>query len=252
LRDKQKIDYLVLSRRNLGKIDAFKLLFNMAPGEIVAYSDDDILFYPGWLEAHLEILETYPNVGMVSGAPVRNASGRARKSLRRWIDTGPPDLQVSYERRIPDDWEADWAVSTGRDPEEHLRASQEEQDLVLKFKGLESYGSASHFQFVSYKDVIQSALPDEWSGKLMGQMMELDEAIDGLGFLRLCTVDRYARHLGNALSPEVIGEVRSFGIDSSVESVKASPTKRHWILRIPGSGRILRFLYNRLFEILNR
>lgn len=252
LRDSQQIDYLVLSRENLGKIDALKVLFNAAPGEIVAYSDDDILFYPGWLEAHMKILETYPNVGMVSGAPVRDAAERARKALIKWIEDAPPDLSFSYEHRIPDDWEADWAVSTGRDPQDYLRSSQKEQDLILKFKGLEAFGSASHFQFVSPKKVVQSALPEDWSGMLMGQMMELDEAIDEMGYLRLCTVDRYTRHLGNALSPVVVREVRSMGIISQIEDVDISPPERHWILRIPGSRRVLRVIYNRLFEILNR
>jgi hypothetical protein len=50
------VDYLILSRRNIGKIDALRLLFQAAPGEIIAYSDDDILFYPGWLGASLEVL----------------------------------------------------------------------------------------------------------------------------------------------------------------------------------------------------
>ncbi len=62
------VDDLLLSQRNIGKIDALRILFNAAPGEIIAYNDDDIFFYPGWLEAHLEILDSFPKAGMVSGA----------------------------------------------------------------------------------------------------------------------------------------------------------------------------------------
>jgi len=59
-------------------------------------------------------------------------------------------------------------------------------------------GAANHFQFVAPKQVILQALPGKWTGKLMGSMIELDEAIDNLGYLRLSTAKRYTRHLGNS------------------------------------------------------
>jgi len=58
LRDKGKIQYLILSSRNIGKMGALQIAFRAAPGEIIAYSDDDVFFLPGWLERHLEVLET--------------------------------------------------------------------------------------------------------------------------------------------------------------------------------------------------
>ena len=42
-----------------------------APGEIIAYADSDVLFSPNWLKRSVEILETYPNVGMVTARPFR-------------------------------------------------------------------------------------------------------------------------------------------------------------------------------------
>jgi hypothetical protein len=86
----------------------------------------------------------------------------------------------------------------------------------------------------------------------MGQMVELDEAIDDLGYLRLCTPDRYTRHIGNALSPEIVREAGALGIRPPGEGVEMNPKERHWILRIPGVGWVLRLLYNRLFEILHK
>jgi len=70
--------YLLLSRSNVGVANAHKIMLHAAPGEIVAYSDDDVFFHPGWLEAHLEILETFPRVGMVSGycGEQRQSGGR--------------------------------------------------------------------------------------------------------------------------------------------------------------------------------
>jgi len=257
------LSYLIRSVRNLGKIDALRILFSAAPGEIIAYSDDDILFYPGWLEAHLRIVEAFPQTGMVSGVPVRNAAGHAHASLDALAAAPPAGLQVERRRCIPDEWEADWALSTGRDPQAHLQATQQDLDLLLRQQApngtiVEATGAANHFQFVARKERILAALPSQWTGKLMGSMIELDEAIDGQGWLRLSTLQRYTRHLGNTLSPEVLAEARRMGLPAPGQG--GGPTaktdrgdrRRHPLLRIPGARRLLSGLYRRLFDILYR
>ena len=274
LQEAGQIDYLLHARQNIGKIGAFRLLFAAAPGEFIAYCDDDTLFYPGWLEAHLEILARFPKVGMVSGLPVRNAANHATNSPERLavdlsqLSAEYPGLSVSRERRIPDEWERDWALSTGRDPEKHLQETREQLDLVFRvavppsdLAGLlppqmrpscEAIAAANHFQFVAPRQALLQALPQEWSGKLMGAMVELDEAIDSLGYLRLSTTQRYTRHLGNALSPEIIQESLAMGLPVSGEAVTPSliTRRRPLILRLPGARRLLMGLYNRLFKLL--
>ena len=201
---------------------------------------------------------------MVSGQPVRNAAGHARKSLDRLVEAGAPGLSISQERCIPDEWEADWAASTGRDPQAHLQATHDLTDLVLRIQKpdgtgfCEAIGAANHFQFVTPKQVILQALPGQWTGKLMGSMIELDEAIDNLGYLRLSTAKRYTRHLGNSLSEAVRCEASDLGLLNAVggQPDPSRPAtrgrKKHWLLRIPGSRKVLAAMYNRLFDILYR
>ncbi|MBN1537172.1 MAG: glycosyltransferase family 2 protein [Anaerolineales bacterium] len=245
------IQYLLLSAKNIGKIGALKVIFNAIPGELAAYSDDDILFYPGWLEAHLDILEKFPQVGMVSGVPVRNASKHAMQTLDRFRNEGTHGLTVVSERRIPDDWEWDWAVSTGRDPGQHLESTKNELDTVVKIDDLEAIAGANHFQFVAPKDVIVEALPNNWSGKLMGHMVELDEAVDNLGYLRLSTVQRVTRHIGNTISEELVNEVKAMDLTAATSFHGSARKQRHWLLAIPGMRRIIKALYDRLFNILH-
>ena len=267
LQDEGIIDYLLLSRQNIGKIGALRILFHAAPGEVIAYSDDDIFFYPGWLEAHLQILEAFPKAGMVSGLPVRNAARHARKSLDALIERPMDGIHISWERRIPQEWEEDWAASTGRDPQAHLAATIHEQDLVLRRGATaeeplcEAIGSANHFQFVAMRQVLLQALPGEWSGKLMGAMIELDEAIDEMGYLRLSTTQRFTRHLGNHLSPEALQTALTYNLvegndrtamKQPANSNRQQTTNRHWLVRIPGGRRALAWLYHRLFKILYR
>ncbi|MBN2550289.1 MAG: glycosyltransferase family 2 protein [Anaerolineales bacterium] len=271
LKEAGQIDYLLLSRQNIGKIGALRILFSAAPGEIIAYSDDDIFFYPGWLEAQLELLDAFPQAGMVSGLAVRNAANHAHQSLDRLAAAAEagefPGLTAQRVRRIPDEWEADWAVSTGREPQAHLQDTREQLDIVFRLESknnqppVEAIGSANHFQFIGYKAILLQALPSEWSGKLMGHMVELDEAVDQLGCLRLSTAQRYTRHLGNALSQQVLDEAQALGLQ--IQDLQAAPAgtqppflsakrKKHWLLRIPGSRRVLSHLYKRLFDILFR
>ena len=259
------IDYLMLCGENIGKIGALRIMFEAAPGEIIAYSDDDILFQPGWLEAHLEIIECFPGAGMVSGVPVRNAAHHARRSLDALFMQGATGITTTQERRIPDEWERDWAVSTGRDPQVHLAETRDHLDLVLRSeaavgdKTCEAIGSANHFQFVAPKDLILQALPDEWSGKLMGHMVELDQAVDNLGYLRLSTVKRYTRHLGNSLDAEALQEAQALGLSEAEPGAVRTALRPddqaripHWSLRIPGMRRIYMAIYRRLFDLLYR
>ena len=67
----KRIRYLVLSEQNVGKGGAWNLIFQGAPGEVIAYADSDVFFSPGWLEHALELLEAFPRVGMVSSRPLR-------------------------------------------------------------------------------------------------------------------------------------------------------------------------------------
>jgi len=84
----------------------------------------------------------------------------------------------------------------------------------------------------------------------MGEMVELDQAIDRMGYLRLSTVERYTRHMGNVLTPGLLAEARTLGLPVDPEVVPSLTHRRHWLVRIPGVRRTLLALYNRLYNLL--
>ncbi len=245
-----RIGYLIHSRKNLGVIGGFKILFNAVPGEIIAYSDDDVLYYPGWLDAHLKILDAFPKTGMVSGAPVGYSSEHAETAVEEFIASKPQGLSIVEKPRV-EDWEESWAISTGRPVPEHLEAIKNSPNKHLIYQGFEAVQSAKHFQFVTPKRVICDAFSPDWSGSLMDGLVTLDETVDKLGYLRLTTPQRYARHIGNTISQDIQEEVRKLGITISSE-VPDIQEHEHWLLRIPGSGRILWPLYRWLFKVLHK
>ena len=93
------IQYLMLSEKNLGKGGAWNMILEGAPGEIIAYPDNDCYFYPGWLSRSLQILETFPHVGMVTARPFRTKEEFYSGTLA-WAESDP-DVKVERGASYP-------------------------------------------------------------------------------------------------------------------------------------------------------
>jgi hypothetical protein len=202
LHDQGIVRYLILSSQNIGIHGGLRIMFNAAPGEVIAYSQDDVCFYPGWLSASLEILDTFPKVGLVSGVAVRSQFGYGNQYLSGYLSDFP-DMSVARGHFIPDVWEVEFYESTGRDGQSGLTGARSAyEDIVLEYKGIKAFSTAVHFQYVARKEVLLKGLSHSWSGRLMvGPDIEMDERIDSLGLARLSTYHRYVRHVGNAITP---------------------------------------------------
>ena len=129
------------------------------------------------------------------------------------LESPPSGLQVIKGRQIPDAWEYDWAVSTGRRADEFMKETQDLEDTLLEYKGVQAMGSANHFQFVGYREVLMQGLPESWDQRLMGDMVEFDRRLDQLGYLRLSTPGRFVRHIGNTINEELSQEAELLGLD---------------------------------------
>lgn len=246
------IQYLMLANQNIGKIGALKIIFSAAPGEIVAYSDDDIFFYPEWLSPQLKIFDAFPRVGMVSGCPVREQFKYGNKYLREVLDNSQT-LRVEYGQFIPDSWNIDFKLSTGRSLE---RDENEPNDIILHNNEISAYATATHFQFVALKQTILNVLNTgelrAWSGRKMGQMREMDEMVEEQKYLRLSTMNRYVRHIGNVLTPEIKALASQFGIRTKARVVsQASINRWRWFISIPRVRKIVERTYNLTYRLLN-
>jgi hypothetical protein len=146
-------------------------------------------------------------------------------------------------------------VSLGKDEDEFVNRVRDIDDILLERRGLRAFATACHNQFVSPKEILVRCLQGEWSGRLMGGLNELDNAIDASGFLRLTTVDRTTRLIGNVVGPPLREEARRFGIDVAGPSWSAgTPRRRSAIAQALVRGpfrRVLQGVYNRLFWLLS-
>lgn len=85
----------------------------------------------------------------------------------------------------------------------------------------------------------------------MDGLVTLDESVDNLVYLRLTTPRRCARHIGNTISREIQQEAGELGLKTDGE-VPDVQEYEHWILKIPGSGRLLWPMYRWLFKVLHK
>jgi glycosyltransferase involved in cell wall biosynthesis len=229
-----RIQYLMLSEKNLGKGGAWNVMLTGAPGEIIAYADNDVLYFPGWLSKSIQILETFPNVGMVTSRPFRTDADLYTSTIA-WAEQ-TPDVRIERGNFIP--WEnfLEFDLSLGK-PEDEIRERYETlQDVRLTYHGIQAMAGASHWQFVARKGALSQFLPFDMN-RPMGQVKQLDSRMNDAGFLRLMPVEPLVMNISNSLR----------GINTPV-SKQAGVKHRRLILDIPPVKSILLKLYGKIFR----
>ena len=274
-KDEGRIQYLILAEKNMGKGGAWNVMLAGAPGEVIAYTDSDVLFSPKWLSRSVEILETFPNVGMVTARPFRTPPGFIESTLKWARD----NARLEEGQFIP--WETflEFNLSLGQTEEENRKvyaetrdwrmtyspislrgaerrsnlplneetaslqdASQSQPALAATSQEIVAFAGASHWQFTAYKSTLQQFLPFDMD-KPMGQVRQLDKRMNDAGLLRLMVSDPLAMNMSNTLG-YLRGELKESGKWKNQK--RAGLTRR--VLELGPIKKMLLALYNRIFS----
>ena len=237
-KEEGRIQYLILSEKNMGKGGAWNVMLAGAPGKIIAYSDSDVLFSPSWLARSVEILETFPNVGMVTARPFRTPPEFIQSTLK-WARENAACEEGQF---IP--WETflEFNLSLGQTEEENKKVYAETRDWRIQYKGVTALAGASHWQFTAYKSTLQQFLPFEMD-KPMGQVRQLDKRMNDAGLLRLMVSDPLAMNMSNTLG-YLRGEL---GKDNGKSKPKTGPSLKRRALDAGPIKKVLLAIYNKIF-----
>lgn len=255
------IDFLFLSGHNLGYNGALNFIYSVAPGEIIAYGDDDVFYHPGWMSACLEILERFPKVGYVTGCPVKNNYGIHD------LSTMSAPVQTVGITKKPFAWNEKWdeihCQSLGSDWEQWKKKYAAITVPLYEYKDQEALAVSTHFQYVFYKDVKHVFLPfhvghlmsSELNDPQFNMLMQLDKKLDDSGYLKLSTTGWFTEHLGNTVSVRALQLVEKYKLDLQVDMRRKSNGVMHKIvfrlLSLPLIKNFFHWLYRFSFDVIH-
>lgn len=245
-KEEGRIQYLILAEKNMGKGGAWNVILAGAPGEIIAYTDSDVLFSPKWLSRSVEILETFPNVGMVTARPFRTPPEFYSATLD-WARNAK-HAQLEEGQFIP--WEKflEFNLSLGQTEGENRKVYAETKDWRITYRNVIAMAGASHWQFTAYKSTLQQFLPFDMD-KPMGQVRQLDKRMNDAGLLRLMVSDPLAMNMSNTLG-YLRGELK--GGSRYATNTTRPPKKRvSFGKRLAEFGpikKVLLAIYNKIFR----
>ncbi len=250
--ERGEIDQLFSSRRNLGKVGGWNLLFAAAAGETVGYFDSDVLFLPGWLEASLWVLEAFPETAMVTAQPIPGDLSQHCEATLKGADDDPTVALREAPDLIPPHFVDSQRRGLGETPESHAARLAGRRDVELRRGEAVAYVSASHFQFTTRRAVLERFFPRSTHIPL-GDDAQFDRELDEAGFWRLSTVDYRVHHMGNR-RPDLGRELPWWEGSSEAAPVPPPrPPRASWRRRLLESApvrRLLKRLHRSSYELL--
>jgi cellulose synthase/poly-beta-1,6-N-acetylglucosamine synthase-like glycosyltransferase len=232
--DSGRIDQLLLNRENRGKVDAIVSVARGAFEELITFSDCDVLFMPGWLEAVEQIFHDFPECGAAAPVP--------RPDLL-WYDTSATLIGAVAKRmlgfgKVVSDDDLD-AVERSIGAHFSIAPQYRQAQAHVRRRGTTACIGCGHFVITIRRDAV-TWMPPYPSLKAVAQDTEtiwIDDPPERLGLWRLATTRVLAHHMGNVLEDwaraeferAMTAEASSTANDSDLPGIRRS--RLPWKLR---------------------
>ena len=239
------------SKKNLGAFGAMSYLIGSSQADYFAFADSDVLFLPNWLESEMQLLDNYPNVGMVSGFPTLNNPEKNTSTINWALNDNR--CKVENGQFLEDKWIEHFAESLGKQVSKYLLKFREYPQCRLTYNGCSAYVSSTHFQFLTTPKLFRTLLP--LISLETRQCLGPDSLANKAGFLRLSTSNIYVYHMGNSLNGVRFKELLiEYKMENLVNERRDSNSSSHEILKsitkLSIVNRIIKKIYTLSYELL--
>lgn len=242
------VDCTIHHARNIGKIDALVGAARGAREELITLSDADILYKKNWDKATREVFRTFKKAGSVSPISFRHGLFYGTSSTLREVLFRR--LKFAYET-IPENFEEQNKYLSS------INWNNEKDDQVkwpvVNLHGVKAIIGSGHQVLTIRREILFHSVPEAPSLTLVGGDSEnkyIDEPIDKAGFMRLCTYNNYAYHMGNEVESwmEKVTSGQKVAFEGNytllTEKKKVRPiVHRAYIIRKHLMKRLFKFFY---------
>ena len=189
-----KPDSLILSK-NVGVMNAMHSIMRMYVDCVVSWCNDDLIYYPNWLQPQVDILKHFPNAASVTGCVTRFYSGRADDNTLKWARDNAKLSKVD----TPMEWDIQHGESIGKKNVANMYVGAKVPQI--EYNGVKALVGGNHCQMTVRPVKI---LPHIGNTNLyMHPLFQtIDMGVNDAGDLRLMTTERLTRHIGNVMSDE--------------------------------------------------
>lgn len=224
LNEKGYIDYLILNSINIGLSGALNIAYNAAPGKYIAFTNDDIFFHSGWLNKHIEICETFPEVGLVCGQTI---VGPDRQDSVKKLAEKYEDISCK-EFEIPIEWVEQFTKSIGRDTHVWLSTKwgrNNKHTYLIEKNGLKAFSGKTGYSYLFRKELLNHAKVFPFkTGMMAGDSTDREFALSiaEAGYLWLTTYEKTTEHMGNYLEPEWYEKFEKYHVTDFLKKLEES------------------------------
>ena len=204
------IQFLVLSDKNLKKLGALDYLMRSAPGDLISYSDSDVLFFPGWLTESKKILDNFPQAAKVTAMPI--AGGDTTKISKESYIEAKKDktIKIKTGKIIPDQLIEAHSLSLGKTLAQFNEDHSDRLDTLLIRGKHEAFLSTADFQFTLRKNALKNVLPldieneSDYYDPIYSPILE--KKLNQFGWWQLSLNQYLIHHMGNSV-PDLDSEI---------------------------------------------
>lgn len=185
------IDQFIINQTNRGKIDALLSAARGCYEDFITFADCDAFFYPGWLQAVMQIFDAFPEAGWVSTQPAPDTTRlNTASTISEALFKG-----ILRKRQVEATEDLNrFGESIGRP--DMYRGRTNEYYLILQRRNVTAVVGGNHFTFTIRKDVL-SDIPKQPCLRFIGEEETFGIPFDKAGYWRLSTPKLHIQHMGN-------------------------------------------------------